>query len=245
MAVYLYGLVRAPVAIAVPKTPGVDGARVRLLEHGSLAGIVSDLPDAEFRAQRGDLLAHSDVLQEVVETADVLPMRFGTVFLSPDELLTDFVDPNQDDLSRMLDRLGGAIEVQVKGEYEPDLVAEEIFSRDRTIQKLQARARDRGDVDSKIEVGRRFATLLDQSRYADGRAIIDALAPLANDTAVGSAAGEYGVVNASFLVQRDALNRFEDALEESSASLTPRVKLRHIGPLPPYSFVDAETLVVR
>ena len=244
MTVYLYGLLRAPVTCGPLETPGVDGADVGFFEDAALAGIVSELPEGEFKARRGDLVAHSDVLQEVASVADVLPMRFGTVFSSTDELTNAFLRPNQHELTGMLERLRGTIEVQVKGDYEPDAIGRDIVSGDRAIQKLQARAASRGDVDSKIELGRRFAALLDQARYADGRDIVGALEPLSTDVSVAPATGEYGVVNAAFLVPRSDIELFDRAVEELQERLASRVKLRLLGPLPPYSFVDAGSLVV-
>ena len=244
MTVYLYGLLRAPVTSHQLSSRGVDGTPVGFFEDGDLACIVSNLADGNFRPRRGDVMAHSDVLQEAIAGADVLPMRFGTVFESGDELVDRFLRPNEDGLKQMLERLQGSVEIQVKGEYEPDSIARDIVSTDRSIQKLQARSKARGDVDSKIELGRRFAAVLEQTRYADGRRIVDALDPLANEVSIGSPLGEYGVVNASFLVPRSELERFERGFAELVDQVGGRMKLRLVGPLPPYSFVDAGSLVV-
>lgn len=187
--VYLYGVTRAPAQFPTPAGKGVAGSRVRALEHGALACIVGDVPDESFRARRADLMAHSEVLQEVFESTDVLPLRFGTVFASVDELVTEFLGPNEDALARMLDRLGGMVEVQLKGEYEPEALAREIVAGDRAIQKLQARARSRGDVETKIELGRRFASALEEKRYADGRGVIDALGSLVEEAVAGEPTG--------------------------------------------------------
>ena len=243
MTVYLYGLLRASAASRPPQAAGVDGAPVRFVDEGGVACVLSDLPDGDFQPRRGDLLAHSDVLQEAVASADVLPMRFGTVFASDDELRDAFLRPNLDGLRQMLDGLQGLVEVQVKGEYDQEAVARDLLATDRTLQTLQARCKSRGDVDSKIELGRRFASVLEQARYADGRRIIDALESLAKDVSVGSPSGEYGVVNASFLVPRSETERFETTFAGLKERLADRIALRHLAPLPPYSFVDAGSLV--
>ena len=244
MALYVYGIVAAPAYRQAPKTVGVAGADVEIHEDGSLAALVSDVPEVGFRAGRDDLMAHSDVLQEAASSADVLPMRFGTLFASTEELSSAFLRPNEEELCRLLDRLNGALEVQVKGEYVEEAVAREIVSSDRTVQKLQARAKARGNVESKIELGRRFAAALDQRRYADGRRIVDALAPHAQDVAVGDAPGEYGVVNASFLVDREHVDGFRAAFEKLAHESGDRMRLRSLGPMPAYSFVDAGSMAV-
>lgn len=242
--VYLYGVTRAPADSVRPATRGVSGAPVRLVESGSLAAIVSDLEAIEYRARRDDLMAHSDVLQEVVGTTAVLPIGFGTVFASAAELEGAFLAPNHEALVRMLNELDGSVEIQVKGEYDEDAIAREIAS-DRSVRRLQARSRTRGDVESRIELGRRFAGILDDRRAQDGRAVVDSVAPLARAVAVSEPGGEYGLVNASFLVARDRVERVGEVVDRVREAIGGRAKVRLLGPLPPYSFVDASQLVMQ
>ena len=245
MAIYLYGIVPAPAAAAAPSTPGVNGAAVRLFEAERLAGLVSELPDVTFHAGKGDLMAHSDVLQEMLASSDVLPMRFGTVFDSTEDLVRELFAPNESEITSILGHLRGAVEIQIKAAYEPAALAREILATDRTLQKLQARAKARGDVASNVEVGRRFAGGLEQARAADGRSVTSALAPLARDVATGTPNGEYGAVNVSFLVERDEVDRFQEAVGRLQTSMRPSIELRAVGPLPPYSFVGARQAVRR
>ena len=242
-ALYLYGIVRAGDELP-PGLRGVAGETVQLLKEGLLGAVVSDLPDVAYEARREDLVAHSDVLQAVVASAGVLPMGFGTVFGSPAELSDTFLRPNEDALVRMLDAMDGLVEIQVRAEYDADLVARDIATSDRSVRKLQARVRSRGDVESKIELGRHFAGVLDRRRYADGSALVDRLGAVARASSVGDTPGEYGVLRASFLVARNDLARFDEEAEEAVASLGGHVAIRCVGPLPPYSFVDASALAV-
>lgn len=251
---YLYGIVGAGAPLPPRGLRGVGGDAVRVVSDGlgrrasgtehALGALVSDLPDRVYEARREDLVAHSDVLQAVVESTCVLPMGFGTVFESVGELADAFLRPNHDTLARMLDEMRGFVEVQVRADYDPDAVARAIASSDRAVQKLQARARSRGDVESRIELGRRFAAVLDERRYADGRAIVDRLAPVAQAASLGEVTGEYGLLRASFLVARGELDRFDEAAAAAAGSLDEQATVRCIGPLPPYSFVDASALAV-
>lgn len=239
---YVYGVVDGRAPLGPISRRGVAEAEVCVLEDGPFGVVVSDVPPGDLVAQRADLLAHSEVLQEVVAATDVLPVRFGTVFTSQRELSTAFLEPNQEPLVRMLERVAGCVEIQVKAEYDQDAVAREIAG-DRTIQKLQARARSRGNVESKIELGRRFAQVLEGMRYADGRRIVDSLASAARDVVTADGTGEYGIVAASFLVARGDVERMDADFEKLRSSLADRMSLRCVGPLPPYSFVDAAALV--
>lgn len=239
---YAYGVVRAGADIAVGMT-GVGGAAVDVAEIGSLGVAVSPVDGRDLHASRDDLLAHSNVLQRIAEQTDVLPMSFGCVFADRKELAESFIAPNRDALSRILDRIGGHVEFQIKGSYVEDAVLAEIAAADAKLKKLQARARSSSSVDAQIEVGRRVAALLDDKRYADARAIADALQPLAADLSIADAQGEYGVINAAFLVPRGSAVLFIEKAERLQDDVSDRVSLRCLGPLPPYSFVSAEELV--
>lgn len=240
---YVYGITRAGAGLPA-RLRGVGDGAIRLLDEGPLGAVVTDLPGLPYDARREDLMAHSDVLQAIVATATVLPMGFGTVFDSATELSSTFLQPNQDALLGMLHAMQGLVEIQVRAEYDADAIARDIASSDRSIQRLQARARSRGDVESRIELGRRFASVLDQKRYADARSLVDRLAAVARDASVGDAAGEYGLLRASFLVSRDDVARFDEVAESAAARLEGRASIRCVGPLPPYSFVDASALAV-
>jgi hypothetical protein len=48
-------------------------------------------------------------------------------------------------------------------------------------------------------------------------------------------------VNAAFLVERAKLDEFGAAVTALTAEVEDRMRLRYIGPLPPYSFTEEET----
>ena len=69
------------------------------------------------RAKRRDLLAHSDVLQEAYGNGVVLPLRFGMLFDSEDELRDRLIDPRRDELLSLLERFDGVAEMRVRAQY--------------------------------------------------------------------------------------------------------------------------------
>jgi len=48
------------------------------------------------------------------------------------------------------------------------------------------------------------------------------------------------VVNAAFLVESDALDRFDEAVERLSEQRASEIEFKLIGPLPAYSFAEWE-----
>src|SRR5437763_772376 len=96
---YAYGVVRSD-EIHGTDEPGVFDAPVRLLDREGLAGLVSDV-DGPVPARRADLLAHFRVLEDVAARGTVLPLRFGTVFDSDDEVVLELLVRRRELLERL------------------------------------------------------------------------------------------------------------------------------------------------
>src|SRR5690242_3488847 len=100
--VYVYGVTWSgsrPGASA-----GIGDARVSTIEHGELAAVTSPVAERHLRGKRRDLLRHSDVLQEMFDSAPVLPLRFGTVLESEQAVVDDFLGGRYEELVAMLQR---------------------------------------------------------------------------------------------------------------------------------------------
>lgn len=235
---YVYGLVRAD-GPALPDVAGVAGGRLDTVEHGPVAAVVSDVPDGDVRARRADLLAHSDVLQALIAERDVVPVRFGSVYTSPAQVQRELLERHGRALRRLLDDLSGLVEVQVKAGYDEAAIAAVLVGSDRKLARMQAGvAGGRNGYGARIELGRRFAELLERRRRADAHALATALEGAAVALRAGDPPGEYGVVNLSLLVRRDGLARFDRETEALAGSVGDLMTLSVMGPLPPYSFVD-------
>src|SRR3569833_4434731 len=62
------------------------GNRVYTVHHGDLAAVVSDTPIRIYDPTRENVLAHELVNETVMREYTVIPMSFGTVFRSEDDV---------------------------------------------------------------------------------------------------------------------------------------------------------------
>src|ERR1700750_2169617 len=81
------------------------------LEHGPVAARVSEAPEGSVIANRRNLLAHTRVLQQVVESECVLPMQFGVVMPSDAAVADDLLAAHEEDLCERLELFDGLVEV--------------------------------------------------------------------------------------------------------------------------------------
>jgi hypothetical protein len=238
---YVYGVVRSD-EIHGTDERGVFNAPVRLLDRDGLAGLVSDV-DGPVPARRADLLAHFRVLEDVAARGTVLPLRFGTMFDSDDEVVRELLVRRREVLDRLFEELDGTVEVAVRAMYDQGNVMREILAGRRDIRRLSERTKglpEDATYFDRIRLGELVAEALAATRDRDADEIGRHLTRYALAVTEGILSSERMAFSASFLVQRERLGAFEDAVDAVRARAGGRLEFRVTGPLPPYSFVSLE-----
>ena len=112
-ALYVYGVIRASQPLQVGAT-GLDQRwPVRTVHHQDLAAVVSDVPLGTLEATRSNLLAHERVNAEVLRAHTVIPMSFGTVFRTGDDVV-ELLRSGHDTFAGVLDQMHDKVEFGVK-----------------------------------------------------------------------------------------------------------------------------------
>ena len=236
--VYVYGVVPAEASVSVGE-PGVAGNPVEVVAHDGVAAVLSDFPPHDPRVRRRDLRAHLRTLELVLEQTVVAACPFGTVFGSRSDVEERFLAPRRDELRRLLERLEGHVQVNVKAEYDEEAVLRELAGNDDEIAASRARARTMGPAAyyENIRLGELVSARLAERRASDREQILARLSEPAADAAPDPPDGDQLVVfKGSFLVDRDRLPEFDAALEHLAAAEADRLRFEEIGPLPPTAF---------
>jgi hypothetical protein len=239
LAKYVYGVV--PAAASPPKGPGIDDAPLGVISNGGVAALASDVAGQFLEAGREELLRHSRVLEETMERAVVLPMRFGVVMPDEETVHRRLLDPYGEDLEAQLKAMEGKVEITIKGIYDEATILREAIAENRDIAKLREAIHGKPEEATyyqRIERGEMIAAALEAKRAAAAPPVIDRLAPLAVDVKVGEPVHERMAVNASFLVERKRLEEFDRVVDRIGAEQAGRIQLKYTGPLPPHSFVE-------
>ena len=239
--VYVYGVLpsspRTPVS-----TAGVEGSEVRTVEHDGLSALVSDMRGDALSAPR-EVRAHWRVLDEVSANATVLPVRFGTVLEDDGAVRDRLLAPNAAHLAGRLRDLDGCVQLSVKAEYDEDLVLSEIVRASPDIARLREHVRAlpaEAAYYQSIRLGEFVAAELARRREADTRLALDALERRAVAAHAEDPRGENAAFALAFLVERKGIDTFSDAVARLAEQLGDRVRIRFVGPLPPYSFASVE-----
>lgn len=238
MALYIYGLMRTE-----------DGARavaeldapVEVVEHGSLCALVSHVPEENLTLRRESALAHTDTLQAAFSHGPVLPVRFGTVLADVGTLERDFLAPQATAFLARLDALEEMAEMQVKASYLEEPLLRSILAASPRLAQTATRIKELPEPAThfdRINLGEAIHKAVETRRQADSERVIDELRDLAVAVSVREPRSERAVLNASFLVAHDRIERFDAEVARLSDERADSMEFKLIGPMPAHSFAD-------
>jgi hypothetical protein len=238
-AKYVYCIIRS----AEPRRFGAIGlggepTETQTVSFREIAAVISDTPQEVLDATRENVLAHERVNETVMKNFTVIPMSFGTVFKTREdivELLRGAYDAFRDVLDKMQDK----VEFGLKVLWDRDVMIHEIENDDDDIRRLKNEIAGvpGSTYFARMQYGRQIEGAL-QARSE--QYVADIFAQL-RDVSVAARAnkpiGEKMIMNAAFLVSRDKETAFDAKVKEVGA-LYDKLNFRYTGPWPPYNFVN-------
>lgn len=105
-------------------------------------------------------------------------------------------------------------------------------------EQIRGLPKDAGHYEQ-IRLGELVGQALARRQAADGERLIDKLTSFAEAVVTRKPAHDDEVADAAFLVPLDRRAEFERALDELAVEWADRIRLRLLGPLPPYDFVGS------
>src|SRR4051794_23906313 len=217
---------------------GADAAEVHTVHYRDIAAIVSNTPMVVQDPTRDNVLAHQRVNETVMQEHTVIPMSFGTVFKTDDdiiELLRSAYDAFADVLNKMQDKL----EFGLKVLWDRDLIIHEIEAEDEDIHRLK------GEISSQTGstyfARMQYGRLIDAALQARSERYVSEIFEALRNVSVASRSnkpiGDRMIMNAAFLVTRSAEQAF-DARVRDIGQRYDKLTFKFTGPWPPYNFVN-------
>jgi hypothetical protein len=237
--VYFYGVL--PAFEQQPITsPGVGGSKVRAVEHDGLMALTSRMQGLTLGPR--DVRAHWRVLDEAFERSPVLPVRFGTVLESEEAVRERVLEPEADRLRDVLNEMSGLIQLNVKGQYNEELLLREIVRSSRDIAELRERLlrspQGVANQGAQVKLGQLISGEVARHRDRDTAVALEALEPLAQAVTADEVAHPQ-TFSLAFLVACGDQEAFNKAVVSIADALGKRVEIDYVGPLPPFSFAAA------
>jgi hypothetical protein len=217
---------------------GDNGTEIHTVHYRDLAAVVSDVPLGVLDSTRENVLAHERVNEIVMRDHTVIPMSFGTIFKTKDDivqLLRSAYDAFGDVLSKMRDKM----EFGLKVLWDRDSIVKDIEDEDEGIHRLKNEiALQKGSTYfARMQYGRAIDAALQSRSERYGSEILDRLRDVAVASRINKPIGDKMIMNAAFLVSRDQEAAF-DTRVKSIAAEHDKLTFKYTGPWPPYNFVN-------
>jgi hypothetical protein len=237
---YVYCIIETAVPRSFgPMGIGGRGDDVYTVHHQGLAAVVSNTPIVVYDPTRENVFAHEQVNEAVMREFTVLPMAFGALFRTEDDII-ELMRGTYDALRDVLAKMEGKVEFGLKVNWDRDRVIAELEEVNDEIRHLkeQITSRTTGSTYfARMQLGRLVETALTDQADAYIREVYSIL----RDTAVASRAnkpiGDKMIMNAAFLIEREREAEFDQKVKEIAAKYEGKLSFKYTGPWPPYNFV--------
>jgi hypothetical protein len=217
---------------------GPEPSEVHTVHYRDIAAIVSNTPMVVLDPTRDNVLAHQRVNETVMQDHTVIPMSYGTVFKTDDdimELLRSAYDAFTDVLNKMQDKF----EFGLKVLWDRDQIIHEIESEDEDIRRLKGEiSTQKGSTYfARMQYGRLIDAALQAKSERYVTEIFEALRNVSVASRSNKPIGDRMIMNAAFLVTRSLEQAF-DARVKDIGQRYDKLTFKFTGPWPPYNFVN-------
>ena len=238
---YVYGIVESKERMDFGKI-GIGGSEepVYTVNYLDIAAVVSKAAVAIFDPTRENALAHEHVIETVMKTFTIIPMSFGTVFRTDNdirEVLKGIYASVKDVLSQM----AGKLEFGLKVNWDRDQIIEELKQQDEEIRRFHreiVRKQLQSTYFARMQLGRMIDKALAERSTQYVREIYEALRVCCVASRDNQPIGDKMIMNAAFLVERKREAEFDSVVNKIAKKFGKRLKFKYTGPWPPYNFVS-------
>jgi hypothetical protein len=240
---YIYGIIRhsGPLDYG-PIGMGKRADLVYGISFKDICAVVSDSPIIIYEARRVNMVAHEKVLEEVMKSFTVLPVRFSTISEHDDESgIRRILEKEYNKFSDLLTRMEGKKELGLKVLAHEAAMFGSIVEKYDEIRSLKAKLMNLPADKThyqRMKVGEMVVEALKKETENFKTLILYVLKPLADDFKLNDNYGEMMILNSAFLIKNSIEPEFDKAVNDLDEKFGSLMTFKYVGTLPPYNFVN-------
>ncbi|PYP86959.1 MAG: gas vesicle synthesis GvpLGvpF [Blastocatellia bacterium AA13] len=222
-----------------PMGIGGRGDEVYTVHYGDIASVVSNTPLVVYDPTRENVFAHEQVNETVMSEFTVLPMAFGALFRTEQDII-ELMRGTYDALQDVFAKMEGKVEFGLKVNWDRDRVIAGIEDENEEIRNLKDQITLRAGGSTyfaRMQLGRLVEGALIEQADAYVREVYSALRDVAVASRANKAIGDKMILNVAFLVERARETEFDQMVKEIAARYDGNLSFKYSGPWPPYNFV--------
>jgi hypothetical protein len=221
--------------------------RAYTISFQDIAAVVSDSEIVDYSHMPKDtlgrlLVSHQQLIEKVMTTHSIIPMRLGT-FAGSNEEVRQILAKGFRTIKDIFERAKNSIEIDVVATLN-DLKSflQEVSQEDEIRQLKQSLLNKEGGItiDDQMKVGVLVKRHLDKKKEMFANQIQAALGEIAQNLKAHDLMDDKMVLNTAFLLDKNRQKEFEHKLDEINDKFEDKLNFRCVGPLPPYSFYTLE-----
>src|SRR5262245_20453096 len=236
---YVYCVIRSEQPLSFgPLGLGPEPAEVHTIHYRDICAVVSNTPIVVQDPTRENVLAHQRVNETVMQKHTVIPMSFGTVFKTDDDI-TELLRSAYDAFSDVLNKMQDKFEFGLKVLWDRDQIIREIEDEDEDIRRLKSEiSSQKGSTYfARMQYGRLIDAALQSRTERYVAEIFSALRDVSVASRSNKPIGDRMIMNAAFLVSREMEQAFDARVKEIGQQYE-KLTFKYTGPWPPYNFVN-------
>lgn len=241
---YIYCIIASSFDINLgPIGIGGRGDLVSTIGFDGLCMVVSDHPLIGFVVNHENMLAHQKVIEAVMkEFGSVLPIRFGTIAATPDEI-RNLLNRRYSEFMGLLRRFENKVELNVRGTWKNmGMIYKEIDKDHAELQKIRAEIENLDDKEKRNlkidEAGNLVANALIEKKEEDAETIIDAFRKSVFEFKHNKTGSDDMFMNTAFLVNSGREIEFDNIMADLGVKYQNRSDFVYTAPLPIFNFID-------
>jgi hypothetical protein len=238
---YVYGIVEAKESASFGRIGiGGTGDLVYMVKYQDIAAVVSNTTVFIFDPTRENALAHEHVIETVMKSYTIIPMSFGTVFRTDDDI-REVLKSIYSSLKDVLNQMAGKLEFGLKVNWDRDQIIEELKQEDEEIRRFHLeiiRKHLQSTYLVRMQLGRMIDKAMAERSAQYVREIYEALRGVCVASRDNQPIGDKMIMNAAFLVERKREAEFDGVVNKVAKKYGKRLKFKYTGPWPPYNFVN-------
>ena len=210
------------------------------MHYNDIAAVVSKTSVFIFDPTRENALAHEHVIETVMRARTIIPMSFGTVFRT-DEDIREVLRSIYASLKDVLDKMEGRMEFGLKVTWDRDRIIEELKREDEEIHKFHVELTKKhlqSTYFARMQLGRMIDKALAERAAGFVREIYDGLRSVCVASRDNKPIGDKMIMNAAFLIEQPREAEFDAAVNRVAKKFGERLNFKYTGPWPPYNFVN-------
>ncbi|WP_100408004.1 GvpL/GvpF family gas vesicle protein [Bacillus solitudinis] len=207
--------------------------------------VAAEVPMKIYHPNKENLMMHQKTVSLVVEQNDtVIPVSFGNVFQSKEDVgvLLENLYPQ---FKKLFPEIKGKIEVGLKVIGKKEWL-ESLVSENAEVEKMAEAVRGKSEAASyyeRIQLGGVAQKLFTSLQKEVKQELFEPLKEVAEASKANDPIGEKMLLNASFLIDRDKEEEFDQKVNEAHDSWKDKVDFNYSGPWPAYNFVNIRLTV--